>query len=235
MKRFTLIILFIFLIIRVDIWECKFGTAMDFKSIPKFHPLQQLVITLHGELSQLKKKIPNINFGGCGVFAYEMKKALDSLGVQTSILIIDEEQDYLNKKEYLNNVVNMGRKVRYTPTSVNHVILMIDELKLAVDASGVHSLTFHPVITDRVYMWHGMHIMGEYTMKELEYAAYHSQWNSVFNRRRIPELKYYISLIKDKIEGRLTTDTKELKRLINIRKFWQVIESPVRLTKLYFT
>lgn len=47
MKKFTLIILFIFLIIRIDVWECKFGLPMDFKNIPESHPMRQTIFNFY--------------------------------------------------------------------------------------------------------------------------------------------------------------------------------------------
>lgn len=231
MKKFTLIVLLTFLIIRIDIWECKCFATVKYNITDTSHPLRQITSLIESELVQVRKKIPNINLGGCGVFAYELKKILDPLNVKTSILIIDEDHEYCDKKNYLNQVVNLNMKTGYMSTAVNHVILMIDELGVAIDASGVHCISFKQ---GKPYTWHGLYIVGEYTMKELEYAAYNSNWNQYFNRRRIPELKYYLSLIKDKIEGK-RINNKTLSKLVRTRMFWQVVEAPIRFIKLYLS
>ena len=205
---------------------------MAFKITDTNHPLRKLASHLQQEVDGFRKKIPNINFGGCGVFAYESAMMLDSLGVKTTILVIEQQEDFERKKNDMLNTIDAGKPYANVNTAVNHVILLINDLGVAFDADGLHHISFSE--DGRPVLWHGALIAGTYTLEELKYAAYHAQWNTWFNRLYIPEMKYYIHLIKEHYEGKIA-DKQQLTSLIKTRRWKRFFLFPMRFCELLFT
>lgn len=136
--------------------------------------LIELVLVLNKEI---KKEIPLINSGGCGVFTLLMYKQLEKLGYKPNIAIMtsDKELNINSKKEVLNNIINKqpisdGSK---ESTSFSHCCIEVGGLLF----DGV---SIGQSLKER---WKRYPITGEYTVEELELSLKVGSWNDTYNRR----------------------------------------------------
>jgi hypothetical protein len=146
--------------------------------------LVDLVLGLNKEFS---KEIPEINAGGCGVFALHVSKELRKLGYSPNIVIITNmwEQSLEIKKRVLNNVMNRkpaeGNK---SETSFAHCCIEVDGLYFDALQKGA-------ALEDKWRVWYKF--SGTYTEEEMELALKIGGWNSRYSRRkRNPTLRKII-------------------------------------------
>lgn len=137
--------------------------------------LVDLILKLNKEII---KEIPEINNGGCGVFALLMSKQLEKLGYKPTISILTGswEIDVPTKKEVLNSVknklpINCGRK---SDTSFAHCCIEVGGLIFDGEMLG---LSFKDA-------WRRYPITGSYTIEELELSLKVGSWNSSYSRRK---------------------------------------------------
>lgn len=147
--------------------------------------LKDLVVALN---QQIRKEIPEINAGGCGVFALLMSKQLIKLGYNPSIGIMLSMWGDCSveiKKTVLNNVMN-NKHVRPSDkkeTSFAHCCIMVDGLTF--DGKDLNDS-----FKER---WGNYPIAGQYTIEEMELALKIGSWNSDYSRRkRNPTLRKII-------------------------------------------
>lgn len=136
--------------------------------------LIELVLILNREI---KKEIPNINSGGCGVFTLLMYKQLEKLGYKPNIAIMTSfwESNIDSKKEVLNNIMNRQRtsnEIR-EGTSFSHCCIEVGGLLF----DGIN------VGQSLKEKWKRYPITGNYTVEELELSLKVGSWNDTYSRR----------------------------------------------------
>lgn len=122
--------------------------------------LVDLVLSLN---EQIEKEIPEINYGGCGVFALIMAKQLELLGYNPTISILTSYYDNTaDKKRVLNDVMNGNRVNRSDKleTSFSHCCIEVGGLIFDGKMIGA-------AFKDK---WACYPITGSYTKEELSLA-----------------------------------------------------------------
>ena len=127
----------------------------------------------------IRKEVPFINSGGCGVFALLMSKELVRLGYKPSIGIMLSkwgDNSVEDKKRVLNNVMNNQRVEAYEKreTSFAHCCIMVDGLTF--DGKFLND--------DFKAQWGSYPIAGQYTIEEMEVALRVGCWNDDYDRRK---------------------------------------------------
>lgn len=125
-------------------------------------------------------KIPEINAGGCGVYASIMYKQLVELGYKPNIVIFDRDSSLDYKKETLNNVMNNNKVNSYDKrnTSFLHCCLEVGGFYFDGEAWGA----------DIQANWGGYNV-GYYTIEELDTALKVGGWNTSYDRRKNRTIK----------------------------------------------
>ncbi len=154
--------------------------------------MRQLIDTIVMLNKEISIKIPEVNRGGCGVFALKMVKELKKLGYNPNIVILTNwMEDYGDKKDTLNNLLNkipVG-SLEKKDTSFSHC---------CVEIGGLY-FDAHYVGLDFLRKWedYEVNINNTYTIEEMEVALKVGGWNGAYNRRkRNPTLN---SIIKKSI------------------------------------
>lgn len=146
--------------------------------------LVDLVLSLN---EQIRKEIPEINYGGCGVFSLIIAKQLELLGYSPVISILTNsfEEKVEGKKKILNEVMN-GNKVypsQKSDTSFAHCCIEVGGLIFDGKTIGV---AFKE-------QWRNYPITGSYSIKELSLALKIGSWNDDYSRKHCnPKLRRII-------------------------------------------
>lgn len=149
---------------------------MDKKLTP---PLQD---ALSEAFNYLSTTVPNINYGGCGVFAELCYDLLKKMGFQPIIVILTSDPEWTNK------AIQNGE----THFPLVHVVLM-------VDGKLIHSLGVHDDLEEvhRACLY-----SRRYEAVVLNDAEQLRQWNTLpsfwhymFDRSKIPVIKEFFETI----------------------------------------
>lgn len=140
--------------------------------------MEELVDLVLSLTQEIKEKIPNINQGGCGVFAFLVTQELQSRGYNPEIVILVNrlERRVDKKKEVLNNIFNGNKVARgeKVDTSFAHCYLNVGGLVFDGTSIGIK-------LKDR---WSCYATDGTYTLEELKLALKVGGWNPTYSRRR---------------------------------------------------
>lgn len=136
--------------------------------------LVDLILLLNKEISV---KIPQINKGGCGVFAFKMAKELKKLGYSPNIMIIDYgTTTFNNRKATLNRVINKERVDRDAKRNTSFVHCCVEVGGLYFDGLKVG--------LDLIERWDNYTFTGNYSLEEMELALRVGGWNSSYDRKK---------------------------------------------------
>lgn len=131
----------------------------------------------------VKRKYPDINRGGCGVFAALIAKRLQQF-YPVQIVVFGEEGD--SSIDVIRSKVstNLPKVWQSAGINFNHLVIeFIDDNgdKWHYDATGIHAPDGS--------IWEDRQIPGYVTVDEvIELASVQEGWNYTFNRKMIPEL-----------------------------------------------
>lgn len=78
--------------------------------------------TINQIQNKLIKKVPNLNYGGCVIFARYLAKALEDRNIKYKVALMDEEGLCLYSTQK-----NLQRKVYGKAVSLNHIAISIDK------------------------------------------------------------------------------------------------------------
>jgi hypothetical protein len=138
--------------------------------------MEELIDLVLGLNEQIKNEIPEINHGGCGVFALIMAKQLELLGYNPTISILTNYfGDTEDKKRVLNEVMN-GNKVNRSEklgTSFAHCCIEVGGLIFDGKMVGV-------AFKEK---WISYPITGSYSIEELSLALKIGSWNDDYSRK----------------------------------------------------
>lgn len=149
-----------------------------------FNPIKKkrIIEAVAAEFKKINEAIPTLNCGGCGVFAYEAYKLLDSLGLSVKLGVITYD-----KTRTLDCLRNNGTP-RATPFS--HIVLCIG--RKIIDSEGVYDKVGEIKDYSTYDMAKGMSL-------ELlaEWIADKGGWNPRFNREQyVPVIKQELKKVK---------------------------------------
>lgn len=124
-------------------------------------------------------EFPEINLGGCGLFAYIMARNVEGLRIfcvdTTSFLDPNRKKLTKSRKNLLNNTGNWA-----ADASASHIILKYEDIYfdshgfIGVDDNNEIAVCNHiPAIL-------GRKVTSEYTKAEIACAVLEGNWNSVF-------------------------------------------------------
>jgi len=150
---------------------------------------------------KINEKYPNINSGGCCVFASHLAELLYEKGYYVSIRIanMDNKNDNVNITNFRknNNTLEWQNPCRvYNDSDIwfKHVLLEIENggIRYLYDTNGFVSINYYCDILE-----------GRLTLEEARKSADFSwNWNKTFNRQDIPEIKkiidYYLNQLENK-------------------------------------
>lgn len=149
---------------------------MDKKLTP---PLQSALTEAFNYLSMV---VPNINYGGCGVFAELCYDFLKRLGFQPIIVILTRDP------EWTNSAIQNG-DLHFPLT---HVVLM-------VDGRFIHSLGIHDDLEDvqRACLYHERYdAVTLHNIEQLrQWNTLPNFWHYMFDRSKIPLMKDFFETI----------------------------------------
>lgn len=145
--------------------------------------LVDLVLSLN---KQINNEIPEINYGGCGVFALIMAKQLELLGYNPIIHILTSYYDNTeDKKRVLNEVMNGNRVNRSDKLETSFAHCCIEVGGLLFDGKMIGAAFKNK--------WTSYPITGSYTKEELALALKIGSWNDDYSRKHCnPKLRRII-------------------------------------------
>lgn len=77
--------------------------------------------TINQIQNELIKKVPNLNYGGCVIFARYLAKALEDRNIKYKVALMDEEVSCLNTTQK-----NLQNKLYGKAISLNHIAISIN-------------------------------------------------------------------------------------------------------------
>src|ERR1035437_222645 len=90
---------------------------------------KRLIEAVVAEFKKIHETIPNINQGGCGIFAYEAYKLLEGLGLRVKLGVITRNKD----KTIYHIRNNSGASV----TPFDHIVLCVG--RKLIDSGGMYT------------------------------------------------------------------------------------------------
>jgi hypothetical protein len=93
------------------------GASFNYISHPKLTEYSHSIFKIDSLSKSVNKKVKNINFGGCGYFAYYLTDLLDSIGLEYEISTINIEHE---KKQ------------------ITHVLIYLPDYNLFLDSRGIY-------------------------------------------------------------------------------------------------
>ncbi len=129
---------------------------------------------------RITPKVPNLNIGGCGVFAEHLYKLLISVGVKPKIVVITDNIAAMNDR-ILNNGDEWGAIIK-------HIVLFINGKY--IDSDGVYNS-----VKDIHHNKYGTLITDKLTIEVLEKWNKGDFWNECFDKKK------YTPFIKKQFKG----------------------------------
>ncbi len=143
---------------------------------------KRIIDKIVAEFKKIDAEIPTLNRGGCGVFAYEAYKLLDSLGIKVKLGVIT-----INKSSTSYYLKNNGGA---NETPFDHIILCIG--RKFVDSGGLYTNPKQIKNYER-----GYDLVKGMPLELLSSWLTESGWNRVFDKQKYkPIIKQRIKDIK---------------------------------------
>jgi hypothetical protein len=162
----------------------------------------------------ISKIIPDINYGGCGVFAHALGKQLNQKNIDNKIiglgtlLRIECGPDEMIEKTYKYHSELTAETLHRTGADVMHLMVEVevDSRFYLVDSTGIYEdINRHPLFGER-----NLKIDTRMTVDECGILASNAKgWNSRFDRSFIPKIYDFIrSRTTEVFEKQLYTQLK---------------------------
>lgn len=135
---------------------------------------------------EVERKIRSVNCGGCGVYAVELAKRLESIGVKNYRIRAYGDTDKVNITKVEKTVFNSALPTNREDWNENGI--QFHHVKLQFNNKLWDSEESVPVRKAKSWHWATLQ-QGYITRKALELlTAIPSNWNSWFDRKQIPKL-----------------------------------------------
>lgn len=118
---------------------------------------------LRKQLPDIRKKLPIVNHGGCGIVALELHKVLNKVGIDNQIICLMLPHNYTAINEYRNG------ELQYPSTACQHAVVKVGSVYY--DGYGKANVDFYD---DCIKM--------RITQKEMTYMLKYGVWNRRFDR-----------------------------------------------------
>lgn len=143
--------------------------------------MEKLLNHLELHLPRIKSRVPNINSGGCGIFTFSLKEALNSLGIRSSIHIITSSDI-----EAFNQNIQEDEMLAMDLMGWTHIILKVGDY--LIDSDGV----YEGLDDCEKFIGWNYKLSCEISIDYLEDMIDNLRWNKMFDRK-------YRTLINDMI------------------------------------
>lgn len=126
-----------------------------------------------GELqSYLMHNIPNINEGGCGLFALKISEVLQQFDISHEITIFDDTEEEILYNKSLLDQWNDGIDVEITYTAVSHC---------AIRCMGYYFDSYENHVRIQVG-WADQYCVDTYSFDQMQTAVEYASWNVGYNK-----------------------------------------------------
>ena len=131
--------------------------------------------------------IPNLNCGGCGVFAHALASELEHKGLKPKVAVIASnchgylEDNFIEKLNVTEDKLT-AKKINESGGDIAHMMVYIEEEDLYVDSEGVYGSLRESQWSD---CKHQFNMTVEHTGIIVANA---SGWNRMFDRKFIPKV-----------------------------------------------
>jgi hypothetical protein len=131
--------------------------------------------------------IPNLNCGGCGVFAHALASELEHKGLKPKVAVIASNCFRYLEDNFVENLLQSeheltAKKINDSGADIAHMMVYIEEEDLYIDSEGIYGSL-------RESSWsnykHQFNMTVEHTGIIVANA---SGWNSRFDRKFIPKV-----------------------------------------------
>jgi len=131
------------------------GVSFNYISHPKLTQYPSIISKLDSVSKNTGRKVRNINYGGCGYFAYYLCNLLDSTGLEYEISIINVE----------------GKN------HITHILIYVPDYNLFIDSKGVYK----GINVNGDKYFYCLKIERTLTKAQLRTAISTLKWNSKFH------------------------------------------------------
>lgn len=147
---------------------------------------KELLLKIIGLQDEIRSKIKNLNYGGCGIFSKMFYEELVKFYPKEKVKIIffDNHQPISFKKKIIKDIKNDNYKWDTCYLAPSHCMVQIDDV-LLVDGYYTHNKKKDP------YRWKRMY-RGYLTIEDLEICLDWGHWNDEYNTNQNNKLKKII-------------------------------------------
>lgn len=183
--------------------------ALVYKLLTFFNRKQkdEFLFELGEEIKKINDKYPDINYGGCGLFAVLLYNKLKNLGYNPVICsFVYNEQAFRKSIEIYNKEGILSYELKRRE-GFCHVILKVGDFYM--DSTGVYE-----IVTEMDEFCMGYRVVEGVSYKMiLECSNKRSLWNNTFNRNHISEIEGELNLILERVINNNTLPTFNVKNL----------------------
>lgn len=145
------------------------GISTNYISHPRLSNYPQVISKIDSLSKKVNTSIKNINYGGCGYFAYYLTDLLDSTGLPYEICILNFEKD---------------------TNHITHVLVYLSDYNLFVDSRGVYK----GINVNGDKFFYCLKINRTYSKAQLRHAISTFKWNKRFNVKDTIQLENSLRL-----------------------------------------
>lgn len=146
-----------------------------FVSLPCLKKHTMILKKLYSEVKSLNEQVENIHYGGCGVFAYHAYVTLKKLGHQPKLITITNSTTRF--EQFLNDLFG------WYDVHVQHIVVELNGQY--IDNNGIYTTIKDVLHCDK----EGLAVTEALTEDTLKWMIDNLQWNSMFNREKIPVIE----------------------------------------------
>ena len=141
---------------------------------------------------QTNENIPDLNFGGCGFYAYFVSKKLIMLGFKPEILVLDRYGARIIEKYRVLDQIKSNQKTSVPSNSLSASHFVVKLENYIFDSNEIIDLENNP-LKEGEWIF-GCEYIGKYTVEDMAIALYRDKagWNNWYNRLQNNGLLYNI-------------------------------------------
>lgn len=147
------------------------GGFYHYVSRPQLREYPNAITSLDSVCKSINKEVKNINYGGCGYFAYYLSDLLDSVDIRYEIRIIN---------------------LQFDKTRITHVLIYLPDYNLFIDSTGMHN----GIKIKNNRFFYCFNTGTVYDKAKLRRVISSYKWNKDFNLHDTSVLKYRLRLNK---------------------------------------
>lgn len=145
--------------------------------------------------NKIIEDVPNLNYGGCGFYAYFMSKKLIMLGYQPEILVLERFGVKIEGKYKILNAIKNNQEIPIPRNSLSSAHFIVRCGNYVFDSDEIIDLENNPLkLNESLFGWQ---YIGNYTVEDMAIALYRDRmgWNDWYDRLNSNGLLYKI--VKD--------------------------------------